>query len=262
MRRMWQPDHGEAVRLAGLEHEVPELHGVVARIAAVDLEPDLRRVAGARDHHVHALELVVAAEVVRNLENAVAEQVDKNVPRLRALDLHRADVRLTDPHVEAGVVGDTHRPQEHIAVGDRDPEVILIQPQQDGVVDDAAVRGGDEHVLALANGALVQVARDEHVRQRERVGPGDLHLPLDPDVPERDTVQKLPVLRHRVAVVTRVVHVVVEAVHVHAVAARRVEVRRLPDPRVQQDLRVLDDLRHCSCLLFLSPDSRRRSSAR
>src|SRR5205823_10273986 len=62
-----------------------------------------------------------------------------------------------------------------------------------------------------------------------------------------DAVQELPVLRHRVAVVARVVHVVVEAVQVHAVLARRVEVRRLPDPRVQQDLGVLDDLRHCLC---------------
>src|SRR6266436_2073846 len=40
-------DDGEVVRLAGLEDRIPELEGVVARIAAVDLEPDLRRVAGA-----------------------------------------------------------------------------------------------------------------------------------------------------------------------------------------------------------------------
>ena len=59
----------------------------------------------------------------------------------------------------------------------------------------------------------------EHVRERERVGAGDLDLPLDADVPQRDAVQELPVLLDRVAVVARVVHVVVEAVQLHAVAA-------------------------------------------
>ena len=78
------------------------------------------------------------------------------------------------------------------------------------------------------------------------LGPVDLHLPLDAEVPERDAVQELPVLLDRVTVVARVVHVVVEAVHLHAVAPGGVEERRLADPRVQKDLGVLDDLRHCS----------------
>ena len=144
------------------------------------------------------------------------------------------------------MVGHAHRPQQHVAVGDRDPEVVLAQSEQDGVVDDAAVRSRDEDVLALPYGTLVQVARDEHVRQAEGVRTGDLHLPLNTHVPERDTVQELPVLLDRVAVMARVVHVVVEAVHLHAVTPRGVEIGRLPDPGVQQDLRVLDDLVHGS----------------
>ena len=49
----------------------------------------------------------------------------------------------------------------------------------------------------------------------------------------------------------RVVHVVVEAVPLHAVTLRGVEVRRLPNPGIEKHLGVLIDLRHCS----LPPDS-------
>src|SRR2546422_8475390 len=42
---------------------------------------------------------------------------------------------------------------------------LFRSPKQDGVVDDAAVRRGDEDVLALPDRTLVQVSRDEHVRQ-------------------------------------------------------------------------------------------------
>jgi hypothetical protein len=81
--------------------------------------------------------------------------------------------------------------------------VIRAQPEQDRVVDDAAVRSRDEDVLALPHRALVQIAGHEHVRERERVRPGYLHLPLDTHVPERDAVQELPVLLDRIAVVPR-----------------------------------------------------------
>jgi hypothetical protein len=122
--------------------------------------------------------------------------------------------------------------------------VPLPEPQQHGIVDDAAVGGGHEDVLALSDLALGQIARDEHVRERERIGSGDLDLTLDADVPQRHAVEQLPVLLHRVAVVARVVHVVVDAVHGDTVPPRRVEERRLADARIQQDLRVLDDRRH------------------
>jgi hypothetical protein len=152
--------------------------------------------------------------------------------------------------------------------------MILTQSEQDRVVDDAAVRSGDEDVLALPHRALVQVARDEHVREPERVRPGDLHLPLDADVPERDRVQELPVLLDRIAVVPRVVHVVVEAVPLHPVTPRRVEIGRLPDPGVQENLGVLVDLHQsgssplwCArvgtpCLSAACPSSRRGREGR
>jgi hypothetical protein len=234
------------VRLARLEHKVPDLHAVPARVTDVDFEAELRRVARARDDHVYALELVLPQVVVGDLQRRLAEQVDEDLPRFRALDLERADVGLVDRDVEARLVRDAHRPEEHVAVGDREPETVLVQAQQDRVVDDPAVRGSDEDVLALSNGALVQVARNQHVRERKAVPSGDLHLSLDAHVPQRDPVQKLPVLLDRVAVVPRVVHVVVEAVHLYAVAPGGVEERRLADPCVQQNLGVLDELRHCS----------------
>ena len=97
--------------------------------------------------------------------------------------------------------------------------MVLAEAEEDRVVEDAALGRGDEDVLALVDGAFVQVARDEHVRERESVGTSDLDLPLDADVPQRDAVQELPVLLHRVAVVPGVIGVVVDAVHRDAVLA-------------------------------------------
>jgi hypothetical protein len=182
-------------------------------------------------------------EVVRDLEDAVAEQVDHHVLRLGPLHLHRPHVDLLDGHVVAGLVGDAAGPQLHVAVGEREPEAVFLDSEQDGVVDDAAVGQAEEDVLALLDRALVQVARDEEVGELEGVRPADLDLALRaPDVPQRDPVEQVPVLLDRVAVVARVVAVVVDAVHLHVVTARRVEVGRLADARVEQDLRVLVDL--------------------
>jgi hypothetical protein len=100
----------------------------------------------------------------------------------------------------------------------------------------------------LIDRALREVTRDEHVREGEGIRAGDLDLALHADVPEGDAVQELPVLLYRIAVVARVVHVVVEAVHLDAVPARRVEERRPADPRVEQHLRVVVDGAHLSSL--------------
>ena len=72
-------------------------------------------------------------------------------------------------------------------------------PQQDRVVDDAAVLGRDQHVLALPDGAFRQVAAGQRVRERRGVRPGDLDDPLHRDVPQRHVVEQRPVLLDRVA---------------------------------------------------------------
>ena len=239
---MARPDHLEAVRRAGLEHLLPQRHAVLAGLVEVDLEAELRGVPGARHQHPQAVELVGPHVVVGDVEDAVTEQVRHHVLRLRALHLERADVELLDRHVVVVVVGHATRPQLHVAVREREPEAVLLDAQQDGVVDDPAVGEAEEDVLALLHVALVEVARHEQLGEVKRVRPRDLDLPLDPDVPERHAVQQVPVLLHGVAVMARVVHVVVDAVQLHPMLARRVEIRRLADARVEHDPGVLVDL--------------------
>ena len=237
------------MRLAGLQHAVPELHPVAAGVLQVQLVPELPGVACARDDELHPVELVVLHVVVGHVEDALAEEVAHDLLGLGALHLHRADVGLPDLDVHPGVVGEALGPQQDVAVGQREPEVVLGEAQENGVVDDAALGVGDEGVLALLDGALVQVARGEHVRELEGVGAGDLDLPLRPaDVPHRDAFEELPVLLDRVPVVPRVVVVVVDAVLLDPVPARAVEVRGLEYPRVLQDTRVVV-YRHRWCLL-------------
>ena len=228
-------DHLHPVRAPGLPDRLPQLHAVPGGVVQVDLVPELGGVAGARDDHLHPVQLAVHRVVVRNVQNGLAEQVHHHVPRLRPLHLHRADVGFADLHVHPEPVGQALGPQQHVAVGQRQPEVVLAQPQQHRVVDDPAVLVGHEHVLALPDAALVQVPRHEHVGELERVRAGDLHLPLHPDVPERHAFQQRPVLADRISVVPRVVGVVVDAVQAHPVLPGGVEERRLAQPGVLQD---------------------------
>jgi hypothetical protein len=124
-----------------------------------------------------------------------------------------SDVGLAEGDVDPGAVRDPERPQQHVAVGERQPDVILAEPQQHGIVEGKGARSGD---------------RD---------------LALNAHVAQRHALEQLPVLGDRIAVMPGVVHVVVDAVHRHAVAMRGIKERRLADPGVQKDLRVLDDRR-------------------
>jgi len=170
-----------------------------------------------------------------DVEDPVAEELGQHLLRVGALDLDRRHIDLLDGDVHPLGGGDPHRVEVHVRVGEREPELVLLDPEQHGVVQDPAVRARDENVLGLVDGTLVEVARHDHVRQIERVLALDLDLLLDADVPERHPVHQVPVLGDGVAVVPRVVGVVVDAVARDAVAARRVEVGRLADPRVEQD---------------------------
>jgi hypothetical protein len=82
------------VGLPGLQYRVPELDAVTGRVLQVDLVAELAGVAGPRDDDLHAVELVLAHEVVRDVDDVPAEEVDHHVLRLRALHLHRPDVGL------------------------------------------------------------------------------------------------------------------------------------------------------------------------
>ena len=237
--------------LAGLQHPVPELEPVAARVLQIEFVSKLPGVSGAGDHEFHPIEFPVHHIVVGHIEYLFAEEVGHHLPGLRPLHLHRADIGLLDLDVEPHVVCEPLRPQQHVAVGQGEPEVVLVETQQHGVVDDAAIGVGDEGVLALPHGALVQIARGEHVGELEGVGASDLDLPLcPPDIPQGYAFEELPVLLDRVPVVARVVVMVVDAVLLDPVTARTVEVRGLEYPRVLQDARVeIDIVAHRTLLL-------------
>ena len=65
------------------------------------------------------------------------------------LDLQRRDVGLADLDVHARERLHPERVQQGVAVGEREPEVVLGELQQDRVVHDAAVGRAQQHVLAL-----------------------------------------------------------------------------------------------------------------
>src|SRR5579883_960727 len=232
-----RPDDGQAVRLAGLHDRIPDLGAVAGSIGGVDLVAQLRGVTRARDHHRHAVELLARHVVIGDVEDALAEQVDHHLLGLRPLYLHGGHVRFADGHVQAGVDGHALGPEQHVAVGQREPEVILLQAQQDRVVEDTPLFRGDEDVLALPDLTLVQVARDQHVGESEGVGAGDLDLPLHGHVPQRHAIEQLPILLDGVEVDAGVIHVVVHAVQQRLGVTRGVIVRRLANPRVLQDAR-------------------------
>src|SRR5438093_648231 len=125
------------------------------------------------------VELRLHEAVVGDVENRIAEELRHHLLRVRTLDLDRRDVDLANAHVHAPGARDAERVQVHVAVGEREPELVLRHSKEDRVVQDPAVRRGDEHVLALVDGTLVEVAWDDHVRQIERVGALDLDLLLD-----------------------------------------------------------------------------------
>ena len=212
---MRRASHGaigpDLVRLAGLHDAVPEV-AAARRVAQVDLVADLAGPAGPADDDGDPVELGRERPVVLDVVDRGAEQGPHRVLGLGALDLDRVDLGLADGDVQAGVDRDAARPQAGIAVGQRQPPAVLLDAQQDRVVDDAAVLGRDDHVLALADGALGQVAAGQRVRERRGVRPGDLDDPLHRDVPHRHVVEQRPVLLDRVGVVARQVHVVVDVV--------------------------------------------------
>src|SRR5699024_6280885 len=146
-----------------------------------------------------------------------AEQVDHHILGLGPLYLYRSDVGLPDLDVHAEAVGESSGPEQDVAVGGGEPEVVLTQPQQHWVVDDPAVLRGDEHVFALPDLALVQITWDQHVREVECVGTGDLDLTFRADVPQGHAVQQMPVLGNRVTVVPGVIHAIVHTVLGNAV---------------------------------------------
>lgn len=220
---------------------LPQPHGVLGRLVDVDLVADLAGVPGAGDGHVDPVDLEVMQVVVADVGDGVAEQVPHDGIGLRPLHLHGAHIDLLDAHVHPGMGGDAAGPQQDVAVGEGEPEAVLLEAQQDRIVEDPSVLVREEDVFALADRALREVAGDQQVGEVEGVGAGDLDLPFDADVPEGDALQQRPVLGDRVAVVPGVVRVVVDAVHRDPVTPRGVEERGFADAGIEQNSGVLVD---------------------
>ena len=182
-------------------------------------------------------ELLLHEPVVPEIPDVIAEQFRHHLRRPGTLNLHWRDVRFADLHVEPGVDRDPLSPEKYIAVGQREPEVVLAEAKQHRVVDDASIFGRDDHVLALPYGALRQISRGEHVGERKGVRTADLDLALDADVPDRDAVQQLPILGLKVVVARRQEHVIV-----HRIALRSVLQSRLEEGRSAQAGAALDEL--------------------
>jgi hypothetical protein len=213
----------------GLDDRVPEVRAA-RRIGEVDLVADLAGPTGATDDHGDAVDVGVQRPVVLHVQDLGADELGHDVLRLRALHLHGVDLGQCDGRVEALALSQAERVQVRVAVREAQPERVLVAAQQHGVVDDAAVGGDDQDVLALADRARVQIAARDHVGQLEPVRAVDLDHALDADVPDRDVVQQRPVLLDRVVVVPGQVHVVVDVVCRAARLERGLEERRLPVP--------------------------------
>ena len=125
--------------------------------------------------------------------------------------------------------GNTLRPQEDVAVGERDPEVILGESQEHGIVEQATLGVGDEDVFALTDLHRRQVAAGEQLGEAGGVRAGDLDLALDGDVAEDCLVDEIPEVLLRIPEVARDVHVVVRGEAGGTPAHGGVEIRRLAD---------------------------------
>jgi hypothetical protein len=174
----------------------------------------------------------VREAVVAQTGDAVAEKITEHFPALRPLDLKRGDIGFIDVDVHAGERRHALRVKECVRVRDREPEPVLVDTQQHGVIDDPAVTRRENRVFALAHLARREIATRDEVREIERVGAGDLDDALDRYVPQRDVVHERPVLSDGIVVQRRQQHVVVQTPALAPVALRRLEIRRLPIPRL------------------------------
>ena len=169
-------------------------------VPEVDLVALLPGEAGLGDHHPAAPDLGLHETVVGDVPDAVADQVGHEIERLRPLDLHRADVDLVDLDVHLHPDVDPLQPEQDVGVREREPELVLGEPEQHGVVQDPAPLVAEDHVLRMHRLDAGRVAGDDVVG--EPLGVRTLHpdLALDRDVPHGDVLRQRLVLRRRAPV--------------------------------------------------------------
>jgi len=121
--------------------------------------------------------------------------------------------------------GHTLRPKQDVAIGQRQPEVIFAQLEQDRIVQDTAFGIGDQDIFALPHGHGRQVARGQHLGELRGIRSGDLNLTFNSHVAQDRVVYKVPEVLFGVAKIARDIHMVIHRETLRAPTYRRVEVR-------------------------------------
>src|SRR6267143_4041682 len=126
---------------------------------------------------------------------------------------------------------DALRPEQRVRVRKTQPESVLLEADQHGVVDDPARLIRDHDVLALPHLAFREVPWRDRLCELQAVFAADLDLSLDADVPQRHMVDEMQILLERIRVKAGEVHVIVDVVRLRAGTQGRLEKRGLPIPR-------------------------------
>ena len=164
----------------------PELVAA-APVPEVDLEAHLSGPAGPGHHHGDVIQRRLQEPVVTEPGDRLPEERAHDLLRGGALDLQRRHVGLADLDSQPRLRRDGPGPQQHVAVRERQPEMVLSQAEQHRVVDHAAVvrrdrTGPDRRVASIAPVAAWDEPGSPGPARRE--DPGDVLSPVPPGTGE------------------------------------------------------------------------------
>ena len=168
--------------LPGLPDQVPQGRAQPA-VIEVDLEAALLGVATALHQLAGTLEVDVIEVEEADAAHHFAKYLGHQVLGLRALHREDGDIRLDHRYVQPGTQRQALGQQQHVGVGDGQPELVFCQFEQNRVVDHAAFVVNQWHVHALPDPRPADVAWRHPLHQAGRIGPGDLDLALAGHVP-------------------------------------------------------------------------------
>ena len=120
-------DH-KVVRATGIQHSIPHVLGIERRIPQINLITLLTGKSSLRNDHIAPANLSFHEPVVGNVANFLAKEVHHECFRLRTLDLHRSDIDLANGDIESEAQIHTSDPHFDIAIGEREPKLVLGKP--------------------------------------------------------------------------------------------------------------------------------------
>ena len=192
-----EADVDHAVSGARRGHVRPE-RLVVHAGASVDLEAQLSGPARARDQHrLPAHRNLAGVEIAQALRHAAVASLGQHVERSRSLDLMDPGPGVGDLDVHAETVGT--RPADEVAIRLDVPEPVLVEPDQDAVDQDAAVRPAGHAVGTATRLHLRHVAGEQTIEEAFGIRPAELGGELA-GVEPHDALAQRPVGSEPVAV--------------------------------------------------------------